>query len=425
MTTAPDLAPNVSRQPEPNHPRLARRGAPVAVRGLAVSLLIGLVGFNGWWFARERHPVPTLETAQHALGQGHFAEAERLLRERLRTRPRDATAMVALARARAGLNDLLGCARILRRVPDWSGQRPEALYRAGQSFFQVDHAREAEACWLELIHEDPLHPVMPELYTDACSELLKLYAVEDRWQDAFPVIWSAYDRTSGVDQLGWLVSRMRPELERVSHLEARTHLIRYLAADPDDIEARRALAKAELALGHRPEAEAQFLECRKRDPEQVRVWRDFLTMLLEQGDQERLVDLLDHPPRSADLEPETWFFRGMMAEKQGEWAQAKARFQKAIELHPFTPKYYFRLAAVENRLGEHASAAIHRKRTQQMNDARAQLASAYNDFLASQAPEATPKRPVRATAARRLGSICETLGWARAAQAWNRLAVEL
>lgn len=420
MTTAPEVSLTPSQPLEPDPPRQARRMGRLIVRLVGLLLVAGLIAFNVWWFVRQSRPVPSFETAQGALGRGDFRVAETLLRERLRLRPRDAMVMVALARARAGQNDLLGCARILLRVPEWSSQRPEALYRAGQSLYQVDHAREAEAAWLELIHEDPLHPVAPELFIDACMALLKLYATEDRWQDAYPVIWSAYDRTAGVEQIGWLLSRMRPELERVAHTEAIPYLERYLAADPGDIEARRALARAELAMGRRPEAEAQFLECRKRDPEQVRVWRDFLGMLLEQGDFERFLELLNQPPRSADLEPETWFFRGTVAEKKGEWVQAQAYFQKATELHPFTPKYYYRLAAVEDRLGDRARAAAHRKRTQRMNDARTQLPGAYNSFLAA---EAGAKRADRAAAARRLGSICETLGWARAAQAWNRVAV--
>ena len=387
-------------------------------------ILVGLVAFNVWWFVRQQRPVPGLETAQRALNRGDYRTAETLLRERLRTRPRDATAIVALARARAGQNDLLGCAKILLRVPEWSSQRPEALYRAGQSFYKVNRARDAEAVWLDLIHEDPLHPVPTALFTDACMELLKLYATEDRWQDAYPVIWAAYDRTSGTEQAGWLLSRMRPELERIAHSEAITYLERFVAADPADLEARRALAKAKLAMGRRPEAEAQFLECRARWPDDVRVWRDLLAMILEQGDLERFVELLDRPPQAADLEPETWFFRGTVAEKNGDWAQARDDFQKAIDLHPFMPKYYYRLAAVLDRLGDRTRAAAHRKRTQQMNDARSQLPGAYNGFLSAQ-ESATAKSADRAAAARRLGSICEILGWARAAQAWNRLAIAL
>lgn len=424
MTTAQEVS-QASSQPIKPDLRPPRRASRFVARAAALLLAVGLGAWNVWWFIREGRPVPDLETAQRAIGRGDYREGERLLRERLRRRPRDATVMTALARARAGQNDLLGCARMLLQVPEWSSQKAEALYRAGQSLYQIDHAREAEAAWLELTHEDPLHPVPNELFLDASMELLKLYAVEDRWPDAYPVIWAAHDRTQGADQVGWLMSRMRPELERVAHTQAIPPLKRFLAADPADLEARRALARAELAIGSRPEAEAQFQECRKRAPDQVRVWRDSLSMLLEQGDYDQFVALLDQPPKDADLEPETWFFRGTVAEKKGAWAEAEGHFKKAIELHPFTPKYYYRLAAVEDRLGERSQAAAHRKRTQRMNDARSQLPGAYNAFLAAQAGDAGAKPADRAPAARRLGSICETLGWARAAQAWNRLAVAL
>ncbi len=60
--------------------------------------------------------------------------------------------------------------------------------------FMIDRAKDAEHAWLEVIKDDPLHPVSPDIFHDACQELLKLYAIEDRWEDAYPVIWTAYDR---------------------------------------------------------------------------------------------------------------------------------------------------------------------------------------------------------------------------------------
>ena len=165
-----------------------------------------------------------------------------------------------LARVLAGRGDLLGCARQLHEVPFWWPSKAEALLREGQSYIKLDRAKDAEAAWLELIKDDPLHPVTADLFQDACQELLKIYAIEDRWEDAYPVIWAAYDHASPVDQPVLLTMRMRPELERVSPKESIEILRRYVAAASDDWEAIRALANAEKALGRQAEAAHHFHE---------------------------------------------------------------------------------------------------------------------------------------------------------------------
>ncbi len=284
----------------------------------------------------------------------------------------------------------------------------------------IDRARDAEKAWLEAVHDDPLHPIAPEIYHDASQELLKLYAIEDRWEDAFPVMWMAYDLAGPNDHPVLLAMHMRPELERVSHKDTIGLLKKYCAADPSDWEARRALARAELALGQHSEAEHDFQACLQGRPDDVRTWRDYLTLLLDEGNLDGFRALLAQAPPLADTEPETWLFRGMVNEKAGEWASAADNLQKAIDLNPYVSKYYYRLAMAEERLGRHKQAVAHRKKTKEMNDARAQLPGAYGDYFSAKAKN--PDAPDLATACRRLASICETMGWLRAAQGWNRLA---
>ncbi len=143
-------------------------------------------------------------------------------------------------------------------------------------------------------------------------------------------------------------------------------------------------------------------------------------MLLDQGNLDSFRAVLAQPPPSADTEPETWLFRGVAREKAGDFAGAADNFRKAVESNPYAPKYYYRLATAEERLGRREQAAAHRKKTKEMNDARAQLPGAYSDFFTAKAGD--QGAPAMAMACRHLGSICETLGWTRAAQGWNRLA---
>jgi tetratricopeptide (TPR) repeat protein len=145
-------------------------------------------------------------------------------------------------------------------------------------------------------------------------------------------------------------------------------------------------------------------------------------MLLEEGDLDTFIAVLQKAPKSAESDPETWMFRGVAKEKAGDLQSAADCFHKAIELNPYMPKYYYRLAMTEERLGLRDEAAAHRKRTKEMNDARARLPLAYADYFAANAAEKSGG-PALASACKQFASICETLGWSRAAQAWNRLAV--
>jgi tetratricopeptide (TPR) repeat protein len=385
-------------------------------------LVAGLVGFNAWWYWRESRPLEDLATISRWMTHDQSARAELALREHLRRSPHDGAVRVMLARALATRGDLLSCARQLQQVPYWHPQKPEALYREGQAFLQLDRVRDAERAWLELIKDDPLHPVSAGLLSDAYKGLLKIYAILDHWEDAYPIIWNAYDRSSGSEErLYWLTMRMRAELERVAPKESIVELRRYVAADPDDCESLHALARAEIALGERDLGERHFAECLKRRPDYVRAWRDGLTGLLEQGEFDRFLAMLRVPPPSADNDPETWFFRGVASEKAGDWRMAAAHFQKGIELNPFHNKCYYRLGMAQGRLGLSKEAAANRRKSTEINEARGQFPVAYAAFFDSYKSGATGAS-APAASARRLAAFCDTLGWARAAQAWNRQA---
>jgi tetratricopeptide (TPR) repeat protein len=399
-----------------------RRKGSLAWYLLGVVVIASLTGFNAWWYWRDSRPLPDLNTVSDWIRRDQYARAEPILREHLRRSPDDGEARMTLARVLAGRGDLLGCARQLHEVPFWWPTKADALLREGQSYIKIDRAKDAEASWLNLIRDDPLHPVPAELFQDACQELLKIYAIEDRWEDAYPVIWTAFDHASPIDQPVLLAMRIRPELERVAPKESIEVIRRYVAAAADDWEAIRALARAEKALGNPAEAARHFQEILKGRPDDVQAWRDYLAMLLEQGDMDSFLDLLGKAPASADTEPEIWMFRGMAHEKTGDWQAAAELFQKAIDLDPTIPKYYYRLAMAEERLGLRKQALAHRERTKEMNEARADLLSAYKDYFAAQTP-GNATAPDLATACRHLASISEKLGWARAAQAWYRLAM--
>ena len=400
-------------------PRAARKPFPWA-RIVAILSIVALAAFDGWWYWRDTRPLVELRIVESLVKAKRYDEAETALRERLRLHPNDAEARRP-GSPLAGRGDLLGCAKTLHEIPFWSPRKSECDYREGSVFLMLDRARDAEAAWRQVIKDDPLHPAPPDLFHDAVFEILKIHATEDRWEDAHEVIWRAYDEATPEDRGILLIWRMRSELERVAQAESIVRLRRYVAADSQDWEALRALARAEQWLGHRAEAARHFEHGLKQNPGDSRMWVDYLTMLHEQGVREAWQAVLARVPKTAESEAEIWKFRGLARELTGDLAGAAELYRKAIKLNPFTLEYHYRLSIVEERLGHPAQAAEHRAVAQRLRKARTDLPGAYSDYLKAR-NQGTPTRSELAPPMLRLASICRRLGFTRVAEAWEDLA---
>ncbi len=407
----------------------ARRKHLAGLRILFTAATIaGLLGFNAWWYWRDTRPVADLRTIEGLIARQQFTQAEAALRERLRRAPHDGEIRMTLARALAARGDLLGCAKELHEVPFWWPKKAETLYREAQAYLMLNRAREAESALLAVIDSDPLHPPDPAVFHDASQELLKLYAMEDRWDDAHVILWKEYDRGSPEDRPMVLSMRMRCELERMAPTVSVELLKNYVAADPEDFEALRAMANAELSLGQGAEALRHMQACLKGRPDDPRVWRDYLTMLQSLGELDAFNEALARVPAAAEIEPEIWMFRGQSRERESDWPGAAENYRQALERNPNLLNAQYRLAIVEDRLGLREQSAAHRKRWQALRDAQTQLRQADAEYRLALAeassPGAGPGPKLRA-AVKRLASICETLGWSRVAEGWNRVAASL
>jgi tetratricopeptide (TPR) repeat protein len=379
----------------------------------AIAIALGL---GWWWYGRETQSVPSLATIAGWMTRQRYAEAELALREYLRRSPDDGEARTMLARLLAARGDARGCARELRRVPSWWPTKAEARFREGQTYLRIDRAREAETAWLALIQQDvPQAP--PAVFQDACLELLRLYAVEDRWEDAAPLIWIAYDRAAPADRALWLILRLRSELERLAHWETLALLRRYVAADPEDGEVPRALARAEQALGRPAEATGHFRLCLARHPDDARAWRDYLALLLAQGDRDGFLAALAQAP-AAPSEPQLGIYHGLEHEWRGDLEGAARLYRQAVARNPSVVEYHYRLALAERRLGRTEVAAEHLQRARDLREARRRLPGQFMRYLDVRGLSSGPAQAsMAATALEQLAATCTTLGWTRAAAA--------
>ena len=426
MSNAPSdtLLVEVRHTSEPTRKQAIPRQGIAFLTLLAVVVDASLLVFGGWWYWRDTRPLSSLPTVATWIARGEFSRAEPVLRELLRRSPHAGEARTMLAKVLGARGDFLGCARQLHQVPFWWPTKADALLHEGEAYLLANRAKDADTCWQPLVHDDELHPTPSPTLRGVTLQLLGLYATENRWEEAAVVVWNAYEHTNPVDHLSLLSMRVRSELERLAPEAAITPLERYVAADPGDWEALRALARAELALNRKEAAAKHFQACLKGDPENPKVWRDYLRMLHDTGDQEALAALLAKVPPSAEGEPDVWRFRGLLKEKSDNWPGAARDYQAALERNPFVMASHYRLAMVEERLGHHESAAQHRQKADELRDAYGELRTAFNNVVGAeearkQRRSSTPDLP---TSMRRLGSLCATLGWARLAQAWDKLA---
>ena len=327
-----------------------------------------------------------------------------------------------LARVLAARGDLEGCARELHEVPAWWPRKAEVLYREGQSYLLMNRARDAEAALLAVFGADLLHPEDPAVFHDAGQELLSLYATEDRWNEAHNILWKLYDRAAPADRPTALAMLLHSELERIAPTESVKQLRLYVAADAGDWEARRALAKAELALGQHSEALRDIRDCLAARPGNPRAWLDYLTMLKSLGERDVFNTVLSGVPNLAQTDPDLWLLRGQARELAGDCPAAAANYRRSLELNPNLLNAHYRLANIESRLGHPLEAAAHRMRWEELNAARSDLSLAFSAYLdvLQRLPDDSPE-VVRSI--QRLASICRTLGWTRAAEGWRRLAV--
>jgi len=414
MTTHPE-APSVEAvAPRPRPPD--RRSWPL--RWGSRALFLALVGLNAWWIWGDRSPA-AMKAIDALIARGRLDDAERALRNRLRWSPDDGDARMKLARILGARGDQLGCARQLHRVARWWPTKAEASFLEGQAFKRVARARDAEAAWKTCLVDDPLHPVPPQLLHGAARELVVLSILEGRLDQARETLWRAYDAATPAERPGVLAMRLRAELERVAHDEAVAKLRDYVAADPEDWDARRALALEELATGDAVAADRDIEACLRARPDDPLSWRARLEILDQRGDADGSRAAVDRLPPTTGDDARIWRYRGVVRQSSGDFPGAFEAFRRSDQFAPNDAETLYKLGLAEQRLGRLGPAREHLARSRELHQVFGRLRDAYFDFLDQSRRSPVDQAAYRASI-ERLEAICRQLGWQREADAWRR-----
>jgi len=403
--------------PSKNRPTSRARGLGLR-RGLTVASLV-LAGLNAWW-AWGDWPSPSMKTIEALIARGRTVEAERDLAERLRRSRNDGDARMKRARLLVRRGDTLGGALELHQVPDWWPIRGEASFLEGQSFKRAGRARDAEAAWKACLADDPLHPLPSTMFHGAAKELVTLYVLEGRLDEARAVLWRAYDEATPVERPGLLATRVRLELERIDHAEAVERLRFYLKADPDDLDARRALGVEEHATGDEAASDRDLETCLKARPDDLPTWRAVLDIRQERGDADGFSEAIARLPKTFGGDARLCLYEAIARQRSGDAAGALAGFRRAAVLAPNDPEILYKLGQAELAEGLAEQGRSHVVRTREIHAASEALKDDYQAILEQLARSPRDEAGYR-SAIQRVAATCRTLGWTREADAWLAL----
>ena len=116
-----------------------------------------------------------------------------------------------------------------------------------------------------------------------------------------------------------------------------------------------------------------FQELLQKYPHNLELLAFFLRQAVEQGDANRVADLLAEAPAEAEFDNRLWRYRGWLLQHHDHLMEAEAAYQQALKLHPLDWGTRHLLAGLMRRKGELAEAGRLERLVMLANPLRVQL----------------------------------------------------
>lgn len=358
----------------------ARRGPSGIVRAWwqPVAWVVVLVGGGlAVWKFWPRSDTP--EGVEELIAAKDYGGATAMAQRLLQGQPGESRVLFLLARARAGAGDYEGMIDAARRIPDWSIRKPAAMLFAGQALRKLNRGREAERVFRQVIARDP----QGQAALQARLELLALYAMEERRDAFFDLVWQTMEQLPEEERLLVLTMRLRIEFEQVKPETNAAILEGMVAADPEDADAIAGLAAARMNAGDVAEARQLYERALKLRPDDPELVERYCGVLNQEGDTSALAQALEEPGVRDAARPGLWRYRGIVAQARGDRERAVEAFTKAVELDPLDAESHHRLGQVLNQLGQREAASQHTAARTRLRSGRDQMRSAWDAFADS------------------------------------------
>jgi tetratricopeptide (TPR) repeat protein len=324
-------------------------GLPVLITLIAVA----------WHVMRRRDTAELLDHANHAIEQRDFAAARAMLTIVLERQPSDPAALLARGRLAGAETQWSEALAYLRRIPDTAPQSAAARYFEGLVLFEMHLPREAERAWLHTLARAPDSH-------EALEQLANLYAFQMR----VPELRSTLEQLLTLQPLTLkhlvLLATAGESWgfppDRIEALRA------VLAADPDDIESRIALARLYVRIEQCAVAIALLEPIQPQIRHDARVCAALAEARMNQGDWPGARVELDRAP--ADGLPNPWllFSQGRWLEEAGQLEEASTSFNAVLQIDPMNIDATYHMASVLERLAKKLQADLYYYRAQQIED---------------------------------------------------------
>jgi tetratricopeptide (TPR) repeat protein len=360
--------------------------------------LLGLGGLLAAARARGRlDPSELAAETRLALKERHWDRAGALLARLAQRRPPTADDVVLRAELELGLGRPDRAIGLLTGIPESDPHAARARLVAGQIEKSRDRARGMEALFREALRLDPK-------LAAARRELIFLYGMQARRAD----LNAQYRALAELEALGYddVFLWMNSFENRWINDLIRSHLERYLAADPGDRLSRLALAGVLVRYNDLEGAEALLLPLPESDPD-ARVLRARIALSRMRMDEVR--SILDRgPTEHVDLA----LLRGQFAVALKDPAAAARQFRIALRLDPTCREALEGLSAMLKQLGDREGADSAQRQADLWRRLTSLLQKAHVHHIRDKALFT------------QLGETCEALGQFPEARAWYRLALD-
>ena len=368
------------------------------------------------WAVWRRAPAVSLDAVQAAISGRDAARAEQLLDSYLQQNPEDWQAHLMLAGVLVSRNDLTGGLQHLDRIPDSSEWSVEARFREGSLQRQLNRAQAAERAWLRCLQADEAtQTAATELAQSAVVELVILYSLQGRRSELEQVLWSWHARLPRPQRSRALIALLNVQFGSPPTQTAIPELEKFVQADHQDYESRRALGRLLVAQPEQATMGRKLLEeCVAAQPTNEQSLAAYLESLIALADLPTARDSIARLPDSASATDELWHLRGSIYQLSEEWENAAEALQQSLRNNPKNHEVHARLADVLHRLGRDADADEHGRSSEIFFTAEQRLRSA-NDLF--QATERLLEQ-IDTLSTFTVGELYERAGYVREAQAW-------
>lgn len=382
------------------NPTPAWRGRRLWVPGLIAAAALAIA--SAWlWLGRggATEDVNTArQRAANLVRDGRLNEARPLIESLLARPEADASDRMLLGLLLKDEKRPDEALAVLESVPDDSAKADIARFLRGQIERQRDRVGRAESQFLRALE---LNPTL----TAARHELIYLYGMETRRKplaEQFRLLQR--DRPLAYAEVFlWCLTRRIDWDPEGTYKE----LSRYVAADPDDREARLALADCLRQLTRFDEALSTLTPLPDADDD-ARALR--ARIAIDGGDVPRAEALLEEGPQAHALLAK---LRGRLALARRDWTTATEHFRAALTADPDDRDSLFGLGLGLEQLGRTDEAAPH-----------LELARKHDHLSALVEKAASERNRSDPTLTRDLARACEALGRKPEARAWYRILIE-